>query len=188
MKRKFIIPSLIFITQSLCVNAQVPGKESKVPFKAIDEEIYNVGDTLTMGIGSNTDGSFNYIYVPENIFMGTRKIIYSSAAHGIKFPIKHFSVVKNSGVTYGVFTYVPEKKYDVGIMNAMVEINLALESGELVSKSPSYLNKEQRQNAGTNTSDKYDKLKKLKDLYDSGVLTDEEYKIEKEKILNEPTK
>ncbi|MBN1464093.1 MAG: SHOCT domain-containing protein [Paludibacteraceae bacterium] len=70
----------------------------------------------------------------------------------------------------------------------MVEINLALESGELVSKSPSYLNKEQRQNAGTNTSDKYDKLKKLKDLYDSGVLTDEEYKIEKEKILNEPTK
>jgi hypothetical protein len=34
-------------------------------------------------------------------------------------------------------------------------------------------------------SDKYDKLKKLKDLFDSGAITKEEYEIEKNKILKE---
>lgn len=35
-----------------------------------------------------------------------------------------------------------------------------------------------------NKSDKYDKLEKLKKLYDSKVLTKEEYEKEKERILN----
>ncbi len=35
-----------------------------------------------------------------------------------------------------------------------------------------------------NKSDKYDKLEKLKKLYDSKVLTKEEYEREKERILN----
>jgi hypothetical protein len=40
-------------------------------------------------------------------------------------------------------------------------------------------------NATTDPSDKYDRLKKLKGLYDEGILTQEEYETEKAKILAE---
>lgn len=185
MKRKIGYLIICMVIQGFNLFAQIPGKSSEAPFKAIDNEVYYVGDTLTMGIGSNTDGSFNYIYVPANVYMGSKKITYSSAGHGLRFVLKHFSVVKNSGITYGVFTYVPEKKHDVGFMNAMVDINLALESGELVSKSSSFKNKSQRQESINKPDDKLDKLEKLKNLYDSGALTKEEYDTEKKKILDQ---
>ena len=35
------------------------------------------------------------------------------------------------------------------------------------------------------TTDKYEKLSKLKSLLDSGALTEEEFKLEKKKILSE---
>jgi hypothetical protein len=37
---------------------------------------------------------------------------------------------------------------------------------------------------GQNPSDKFDHLTKLKSLLDEGILTPEEYEVEKEKILN----
>ena len=127
--------------QSMSAYSQVPGKSSKEPFIAVDKETYKAGDTLTMGVGSNTDGSFIYIYVPGNDLLGTKKKTYSSAGHGLHIIINHFSIVKNSGVTYGVFKYVPENNYDIGILNAIIDINMALESGELVSKSKNYSRK-----------------------------------------------
>ena len=43
---------------------------------------------------------------------------------------------------------------------------------------------EKRISKTTENSDKYDKLLKLSKLKDTGVITDEEFKTEKQKILN----
>ena len=141
MRLKTIAILIFFLFIAQLLSAQVPGRRSTEPFTAIDGHTYNVGDTLTMGVGSNPDGSFNFIYVPANPVLGMSKIIYSSAATGLRFEIKRFSIVRNSGNTFGVFTYVPERANDVGFMNAIIDINLALESGELVSVNSEFRNK-----------------------------------------------
>lgn len=184
MKTKQIAIILFFGIIHLNLFAQVPGKKTFEPFVAVDGETYTVGDSLKMGVGSNTDGSFNYIYVPPNILLGSERITYSSAASGIIFKLKHFSKVKSSGETLGVFTYVPEKKIDVGFMNAIVDINLALETGELESKNPSYGKNIITDSDKSVSDDKYDNLLKLKELYEAGVLTEDEFKKEKQEILN----
>lgn len=58
--------------------------------------------------------------------------------------------------------------------NFYVNIDEAITTGEILSEHSLDSDK---------TEDKYDKLKKIKELYDSGALTKEEFDLEKTKIL-----
>lgn len=47
------------------------------------------------------------------------------------------------------------------------------------------INKDEKQQKSNNGSDKYDRIKKIQELKESGALTEEEFNREKKKILNE---
>lgn len=67
-------------------------------------------------------------------------------------------------------------------MNYEIDLENAIKSGELIVPDE-FLPKEKSQNINSET--KYDKLKKIKDLKDSGVLSEEEFQKEKDKIMSE---
>jgi len=56
-----------------------------------------------------------------------------------------------------------------------IDIELAIHNCEIVDCEPS---------TSTQVIDKYDKLRKIKKLYDEGVLTEQEFLKEKKKILD----
>jgi len=79
---------------------------------------------------------------------------------------------------YGVLIKITFIKKGLGfysIKKLSIKIKKSLENTEKKEKQKIKINK--------NTSDKYDQLREVKKLLDEGILTQEEFKIEKKKIL-----
>ncbi|QDZ64486.1 hypothetical protein EVD20_21280 [Elizabethkingia bruuniana] len=77
--------------------------------------------------------------------------------------------------------YVYYVKIGSGLINYEVDIENAIKSGEIILPDE-FMPQSQSQNLSNES--KYDKLKKIKELKDSGVLSEEEFQKEKEKIMN----
>ncbi len=67
-------------------------------------------------------------------------------------------------------------------MNYEIDIENAIRSGELIVPDE-FLPKDKSQHLNQET--KYDRLKKIKELKDSGVLSEDEFQKEKDKIMSE---
>jgi hypothetical protein len=134
---------------------------------------YKIGDEIKLTRGSNPNGKFVYVTVggwatsmnSEANQLGalnTGLIVHIKKIR--KYNKKHFK---------GVY-------FTVGggnITNYLLDIEGALASCEIENcneKKPNVLQ-----------VDKYDQLAKLKELYDEGVLTEQEYETEKKKILDQ---
>jgi hypothetical protein len=76
---------------------------------------------------------------------------------------------KKNGFVYYV-------KIGSGLINYEMDIENAIKSGEIIVPDE-FLPKEKSQNQ--NSESKYDKLKKIKELKDSGVLSEEEFQKER---------
>lgn len=147
------------------------------------------GDTIQLGIGSRDRQSFTYVYSSPNSFSqmfdtnGTESISYLSSDYNKKVAvIKKFGTIGNKKTGYHAYAVV-----GIGQMeNYWIDIENAIEFGELVPADPKYIPKTDPIEVKIigSAPDKYDQLKKLKELLDNGTITLEEYEIEKKKILN----
>jgi len=131
--------------------------------------LYKVGDTLQIGRPISISGS------PINSAGGHWKTIFkmndsnssNSNLTNKTAVITKIEIVENIAKFY----------FRIYSTNFYVKIEEALAKGEIINKYKSTSeNKE--------VFDKYDKLKKIKQLYDSGALTKDEFDTEKKKILD----
>jgi hypothetical protein len=148
------------------------------------------GDELVLGKGTLPNKFFAFIYQsPVGYFTETsldasnRKSLISTFA-GKKVKVKRLQSYGTRRTGFNVVAVVGAGD----IVNYWIELDQAIEAGEIVVPEP-YASKLDinKKNAPVviqqGSVSVADEIKKLKDLYDSGVLTKEEYETEKKKLL-----
>lgn len=149
------------------------------------------GDELILGKGTLPNKFFAFIYQsPMGFYSETtidasnRKSLQSGFA-GKKVKIKRLQSYGTKRTGYNVVAVVGAGD----IVNYWVELDQAIEAGEVIVPEP-YASKLDinKKNAPLviqqNSVSVADEIKKLKGLYDSGVLTKEEYDSQKKKLLD----
>lgn len=185
--RKLIIIALSLISSYSF--AQFDVKRTKLKeYLASNNITYKIGDTITLGQGTALNGKFNYLQMGG--FGNTMSIIASSMGSfndgyamgadrnmsGQKVIIKKIKQEKNNRGS--------EKVYFVVGMGNFTNGNLFIEDAIQTCEIKDCSRSVQDVNV-VSKPDKYDSLKKIKELKDSGVLSQEEYEIEKSKVLKD---
>lgn len=144
------------------------------------------GDTINLGIGSGDRQLFSYIYSSPASFSqmmdSSTQITYLDNDYNNSIAIiKKFGAKGRKKIGYKAYAVVGIGEFE----NYWVEIEDAIEYGEVIPNDPKFAPEKEIMEVKVvgQTSDKYDKLAKLKVLLDEGVLTKEEYEAEKTKIL-----
>ncbi|MBV6879122.1 SHOCT domain-containing protein [Epilithonimonas ginsengisoli] len=180
---------LLIIISSLSFAQSLPRIENDTLYTTSGYKLYPKLE-VKIGVGTMPDGDFKYIRTNSaSLFNYTSTTGYQGLANqanslprnnsGFKYVIKK---VEERGSKKRGFNYYVVLK---NIIAYEVDVENAIRTGELE------LPEEFRKTIPTNdtvkmsTTDKYDKLKKLKELLDSGILTQEEFKTEKDKVMAE---
>ncbi|MCK0126914.1 SHOCT domain-containing protein [Gelidibacter sp. F2691] len=160
---------IILLTFSLLIGNGIYAQNLK-EYKASNGITYKIGDDVIMGIGSGNNDQYVYMWITSALAKGGE--IKSRAYNGYPVTIKKIKRFKDKKTEKVLFL--------VGggnISNYTLDIENAIESCEIKdcgNNSTKISDKE---------TDKYEKLKKLKELLDSGIITQAEFDSEKKKIL-----
>lgn len=157
------------------------GKES---YEATNGIVYKVGDTIKLGRGSAPNGDFNYLqmggmYNSLSALQGDTENISSGIGRnysGLKVILKKIKYWKLKGARKVVFVVGGGNitNYNLMIEDAIATCEIEDCDRRNQSETPIIYQK---------VDDKYDKIKKLKELLDMGAITKEEYDKEKKKLL-----
>ncbi len=160
---------LMFVLLILCSFNSYSQKLKE--YKASNGITYHVGDSVVMGAASGDNDYYVYMWMTSALAkgQGIRGRAYIDTPVIIK-KIKNFKVRGEEKVMFLVG--------GGNITNYTLDIENAISACEIKDCN----NKKPTSNSMTS---KYDELKKLKELLDSGVITQEEFEKEKEKILNQ---
>lgn len=164
----------LFIALSICFIAygQIKGKTIETPITLQNGTVVNIGDTLFLGKGTDTRGDFNYIFQPVNPLLKHKtELSLPREMEGKSLVVKYFkeqSSKKTGDKTIAVVSH--------GGYNYIADLDPAIEYGEVVG-----INGKKFVKAGTLSL--ADEIKKLKDLLDSGAITQDEFDIAKKKLL-----
>jgi len=149
-------------------------REKMTEFTASNGITYKIGDEIKLGRGSDTNGKFVYVNIggwavstnPEQNRLGAGNAgLIVTIKKIIKYNYKRYKGIYFTVGGGNITNYI----LDIENAIATCEIENCKKGKELTLAS----------------SDKYDKLKKLKELFDNGVLSKEEFDTEKKKILNQ---
>ena len=129
---------------------------------------YTVGDTIYLG-------------QPKGYVQGVRntstKLRWVTLFSSKKKLIRNMNFVKKFGVVTKIDSSKPSKIFFTMFNKGFyVFIEEALKRDEVIIPTKKIKEKDE---------DKYDKIKKLKELLDIGAITREEYDVEKKKLLNQ---
>lgn len=185
MKKTVSILALLFSGMYYSQNA--PVFENDTLKTSTGFKIYE-GLDLKIGTGSMNDGDFKFIRTnAASLFNYSSTTGYQGLANqansfkrsnsGLSFKIK--KVMPRGNKKNGFVYYA---KIGTGMINYEIDIENAIRSGEIVVPEE-FMPKEKSQ--AQNSETKYDKLKKIKELKDSGVLSEEEFQKEKDKIMEQ---
>ncbi|WP_281991194.1 SHOCT domain-containing protein [Aquimarina aggregata] len=141
-------------------------------YKASNDVIYKTGDRIKMGKGSSTNGDFVYLKIAGWMAGSPDATPIGSAYAGMELKIKKIKRY-NHKMFKGVY-------FTIGGGN-IVNYNLDIENAISTCEIQNCTGKTRTNIA---IDDKYDQLKKIKKLFDDGILSEEEYKTEKTKILS----
>lgn len=188
MNKTFLL--LAMLISGFIFSQNEPKFEKDTLTTSIGFKVYE-GLDLKIGVGSMNDGDFKFIRTNANSMFA----YYSTTGYkGLANQANSFSR-SNSGLTYQVKKIMPRgnkkngfvyyAKIGRGLMNYEVDVENAIRSGELVVPEE-FMPKGKSQMQVVQTAEtKYDKLKKIKELKDAGVLSEEEFQKEKDKIMAE---
>lgn len=131
---------------------------------------YKEGDTITMGRGSGSQGSFVYYQMGGwAAGMGDNSLpaIHSST----NVTVRKIRKAKMKGI---------EKVWFAVRGGNITDYNLFIEDAIATCEIKDCISEELH----NPKADKFDQLKKLKELFDNGTLSEEEYQSEKKKLLD----
>ncbi|MCJ8153193.1 SHOCT domain-containing protein [Chryseobacterium sp. SSA4.19] len=144
---------------------------------------YNLKDTITLNIGSGPGGEFLYFQIggwAKGFALASDANQYSKFGRSNSNPTKTFAgknvrlkkILKDKD---GRITFVVTAKMG---SNYDLKIEEAIQTCEIKDC------KKSENTAAQYQPDKYDKLKKLKELRDNNTISEEEFQKEKEKVLS----
>lgn len=148
-----------------------------------------IGDDILIGEGASPDGTFRYIQVNEvSTFRGSNT---GGTQYGVQqanaLPNKYadlkakvidFQERGNKRTGYKIFVIV-----GVGdVRRYQIDLDSALQFGEIIVEG--YVNPKKEVKTQSGTSSIADEIKKLNELKESGILTEEEYHKAKQKLLD----
>lgn len=175
--KTILIPILLSIAISTA--AQIPGTRIDGPLKINDQITVKEGDTLKIGVGSNSvGGNFRFIYTPANYLLGIQEESIDRSFTGKSGIIKTFKQWKNKKTGEKTFTVI-----NLGGLNSIVDLEAAIQSGEIVAINGKPIKQATAATATQPATSVADELKKLKELLDQGILTKEEFDAAKKKLL-----
>lgn len=142
-------------------------------YKASNGVIYHVGDTLRLGRGTKADGSF--LYLEDHGLIPNPRAARSLPKEfaNVGAVIKSMRKTTINGVDKYVFTVNPG-----GPMRYTVFVDDAIEACEVKPCKAA-------DTAPAQVNSVADEIKKLKQLLDSGAITQKEYDAQKKKLLNQ---
>lgn len=143
--------------------------EQLTEYKASNGITYKIGDDIILGQGSGVNGAFVYIRMAG--WMGGGQV--QSFQSGTYAVIKKITKNNRKRFKKVVFTIGAGD-----ITNYSLDIEDAIKTCEVENCT------KEAQDVMV-VPDKFDQLKKLKELFDNGVLSQEEYNAEKKKILGQ---
>ncbi len=149
------------------------------------------GLEIKIGTGSMNDGDFKFIrtnatslfsYYSTTGYKGlaNQANSFSRSNSGLIFKVKK---IMSRGSKKNGFVYYA--KIGQGLINYEMDVENAIKFGEIVVPEEFAPKSKNQIQVISTIETKYDKLKKIKELKDSGVLSDEEFQKEKDKILSE---
>jgi hypothetical protein len=150
-----------------------------------NDSIIQIGTAIKCGRGTLPNGDFKYIHTSSSSWAAMMSASQADPTAGIQPIGRRYSglfltvkSVKQLGSKKRGYKYIL-KVGGGNIVNYEVEIEDALAAGEIIERVPPSVTTL----TTTPAADGVDELKKLKDLYDSGALTKDEYDSAKKKIL-----
>lgn len=174
---KYSFTFLLFLFEASFAQAQISGK-SVSSFTTQSGTVLHVGDTVRVGRGSGTNGSFKYIFIPSNVFTGSPQKFFTSNFTGSTARINDLKATNSS--TYGTQTVAVIK--GEGLLSGCIVINPAEDAGELRTKP---VQRSVAASAAPVSANVTDELIKLKQLLDAKVLTPAEFTAQKNRLLKQ---
>lgn len=159
--------------------AQIIGK-SVTEFTTSAGTVVHAGDTLRLGRGSSLNGEFQYIYVPSNVFTGSKQQNFNSSMNGLFVRVKDIRLVRSQNFGDKTVAVIKANTY-----NGCVDLNGAEASGEIITANTrkAAVSAATASAAAGPALSTADELTKLKKLYDQKILTKAEFDAQKAKLL-----
>lgn len=154
--------------------AQIVGK-SVPAFTTAAGTLIRLGDTLHLGRGTLPNGDFQYVFVPDNVFTGSKQQNFTSQLSNLWVRVKDIRVQRSRN--FGEKTVAVVK---ANTLNGCVDLNAAEAAGEIITAHTRTAAAPASAPTPLSTADE---LLKLKKLYDQKVLTKAEYDAQKAKLL-----
>jgi hypothetical protein len=143
------------------------------------------GDEVKFGKGSMPDKTFAFITESPSVFTANQYTDYNKSKLPHTYNGRSARVAKLYVAGDKKTGFYITATIKVGQMNRyMVDIENSIEAGE-IEVPAEYAKKPQKEASAGNATSLGDELKKLKELFDSGALSKEEYEAAKKKLLNQ---
>lgn len=188
MKKNYLLffACLVFASITQAQDSTLPRIDRDTLFTTSGFKIIK-GQNLKMGVGTMPDGSFKFIGINSNSFFrytGNTPNSANNANAGQRGISGHEYKVariekrgsKKIGFVYYAVLATGLSKYEIDVENAIAAGELAV---------PKEFKQVTSNTLAAPTQSLADELKKLKDLFDQGALSKEEYDAAKKKLLNQ---
>lgn len=167
--------AIILFSPLLCLGQEnEKGKLSGDTLSLKNGAKFYVGQKMKIGFGAGANKNFEFIYLSPWSIAGPQKLGSAWANHEMLIKSFKFEGTKKTGKSFYIVLG------GGNLSPYWCEIASAMETGEVVVAG---VNDRQTLAGPAATTSPADELKKLKDLYDSGALTKDEYDSAKKKVI-----